>query len=203
MTRVIYAHLQLWDPMGQMKLDEGLRYGGETMLFVLAAEDLASGLLKLLDSVAARRLGLIRLNYAGYAEDFAEDHFPFEVDMAAMVEDARETGRICAMGPYTFEPTAALKPEEVMLACVDLAQGAGGELRLAARRGSVAEGLRDLVEAAKTEARAIVALEDVKDASEHSEVFDFEDSVEDMVKRARASSGVVFSDAIGYERPLH
>jgi len=207
MRRAIYAHLQVWDPLGQMKLDEGLRYGGQTMLFVLAADGLAEGLLKLMDAVAQKGLGFVRLIYAGYTDGFEPDHFPFEVDIATMTADALETGRICAIGPYTYAPTLDLKSEDVMLACVDLlgpdlgeAAPRGGAICLAAMRGSVADGLRALLEAARADGQEILSLEDVKDASEHSEVFDFETSVEELVKRARVAPGPVFSDLIEYQR---
>ena len=204
MSRAIYANLQLWDPLGQMKIEPGLLYGGQSMFFVLAADDLESGLIRLLDAVAQKGLGVVRLLYAGEASNFSDDHFPFEVDMQTMADDALKTGEICALGPYTYEPAAAPESEEVMLACVDLADPAqggayAGELRLAATRGNVADGLRALIAQMQAEGLRLKALEDVKDASEHSEVFNFETSVEDMVKRAKDADGVVFSDRLAYE----
>lgn len=204
MSRAIYASLQLWDPLGQMKIGPGLLYGGQSMFFVLAADSLEAGLDRLLDAVAGKGLGLVRLLYAGYAEDFTSDHFPFEIDLQAMVDDARATGEVCAVGPFTYEPAAAPESDEVMLACVDLFDpshdGAyAGELRLAAAQGSVADGLRALLARMREDGLRLKALEDVKDASEHSEVFDFEASVEDMVKRARGTQDVTFSDKITYQ----
>ena len=88
MSRAIYANLQLWDPRGQMKIEPGLLYGGQSMFFVLAADDLESGLIRLLDAVAQKGLGVVRLLYAGEASNFSDDHFPFEVDMQTMADSA-------------------------------------------------------------------------------------------------------------------
>ena len=202
MSRTIYANLQLWDPMGQMKIEPGLMYGGQSMLFVLAAEDLAAGVLRLMDAVAEKGLGLIRLMYAGYTDDFEPDHFPYGVELEPMIRDAQELDKICAIGPFTFEPAAAPEPEEVMLACVDVhdsANGASGAICLAAMRGSVSDGLRVLLQGMREQGVHLHRLEDAKDASEHAEVFSFETSVEEMVKRARAAEVPVFSDSISYE----
>lgn len=206
MKRTIYANLQLWDPMGQMKIAPGLIYGGQSMFFVVAADNLVSGLDRLLDTVAEKGLGLIRLMYAGYTDEFNPDHFPYEVDLAPMIKDAMELDKICALGPFTFDPAAAPEPAGVMLACVDVFEprdneaGPGtGALCLAAVQGSVADGLRALLREMQAKGVQLHLIEDAKDASEHSEVFSFETSVEDMVKRARETAAPVYSDTIGYE----
>ena len=90
MSRTIYANLQVWDPMGQMKVEPGLTYGGQTMLFVLAADSLCTGLLRLMDAVAEKGLGLIRVMFAGYTDNFNEDHFPYQVELDPMIKDALE-----------------------------------------------------------------------------------------------------------------
>lgn len=200
MRRAIYANLQLWDPMGQMKIEPGLVYGGQSMLFALAADDLVGGLLRLIDAVAEKGLGLMRVLYAGYCEDFEPDHFPFGVDLEPMVRDALDLDKVCAIGPFTFEPAAAPEAEEVMLACVDIAEDSGGgALCLAAVQGGVADGLRRLLQDFRDKEIKLFRLEDAKDASEHAEVYSFETSLEDMVKRARATPAPVYSDKIGYE----
>lgn len=201
MPRTIYAHLQLWDPVGQMKLDEGLSYGGQTMLFVLAAEDLASGLETLLAAVQAKGLGLMRVMHAGYTEDFEPDHFPFEADLAPMIRDAEETGKICALPPVTFAPNALVTPLEVTVAILDLApeQGAdGGGMVLAAMEGSVAATLPGLLSHIMAEGLRVRSIEDVKDATEHSEGYGFEMGIEKLVEQARGSAVPVFSDVLVY-----
>jgi hypothetical protein len=201
MTRTIYAHLQLWDPMGQVKIDPGLTYGGQTMLFVLAADDLVTGLETLIEATRAKGLGLIRLIYAGYTEDFEPDHFPFEADLAPMIEDAVTLGKICALGPFTFPPNQLVVPLDVTVAIVELAAegGAeGGALILAAVEGSVAVALPRLLVHLRREGQRLRSLEDVKDATEHSEDYGFKTSIEDMVAEARGADAPVFSDSITF-----
>ena len=207
MPRTIYAHLQLWDPVGQMKVDEGLTYGGQTMLFVLAGDDLVAGLERLVEAVQARRLGLMRLLHAGYTEDFEPDHFPFEADLDAMVHDALELDKICAVGPFTFAPNTLVAPLEVTIAILDqIATRPGGDiadegaLTLAAMEGSVANALPALLAHARREGLQLHAIQDVKDATEHSEGYGFKRKIEDMVNEARGAKAPVFSDPITYKR---
>ncbi|MDQ2089495.1 hypothetical protein [Marimonas arenosa] len=200
MTRTIFAHLQLWDPVGQMKIDPDLTYGGQTMLFVLAAEDLVTGIEKLLQAVQAKGLGLVRLMHAGFTEDFEPDHFPFEVDLAPMIRDAEELDKICALPPVTFSPNTLVTPLEVTVAILDLAadKGTGGALTLAAIQGSVAAALPRLLDHIRSQGLAVRSIEDVKDATEHSEGYGFEIGIEDLVNKARETDGPVFSEAMSY-----
>ncbi|MDU8926001.1 hypothetical protein RXV86_01250 [Alisedimentitalea sp. MJ-SS2] len=207
MTRTIYANLQLWDPMGQMKLDPGLMYGGQSMLFVLAADDLRAGLLRLVDAVATKGLGLVRVMYAGYTDAFDTDHFPYEVDMGPMIADALDQDKICAVGPFTFDPAAAPESADVMLACIDVFdpsqadEGAyDGALCLAGVAGNVADGLRALIADMQAQEIDLKHIEDAKDGSEHAEVYSFETSVEDMIGKAQNASAPVYSDMIAYDR---
>ena len=207
MTRTIYANLQLWDPMGQMKVTPGLQYGGQSMLFVLAADDLRAGLLRLVDAVAAKGLGLIRVMYAGYTEVFDPDHFPYDVELEPMIADALEQDKVCAVGPFTFDPAAAPESADVMLACIDVFdpsqsdEGAyDGALCLAAVAGNVADGLRTLIADMQAQGIELKHIEDAKDGSEHAEVYSFETSVEDLIGKAQGADGPVYSDMIAYDR---
>ena len=207
MTRTIYANLQLWDPIGQMKVAPGLMYGGQSMLFVLAAEDLRDGLLRLVDAVAAKGLGLIRVMYAGYTDAFDPDHFPYEVELDPMIADAVEQDKICAVGPFTFDPAAAPESADVMLACIDIydpaqaGKGAyDGALCLAGVAGNVADGLRTLIADMQAQDIELKHIEDAKDGSEHAEVYSFETTVEDMIGKAKGNTGPVYSDLIAYDR---
>lgn len=201
MTRTIYAHLQLWDPVGQMKLDEGLTYGGETMLFVLAADDLVAGMERLLEAVQARRLGLMRVIHAGYTEDFETDDYPFEADLAPMIEDAETLDKICALPPVTFAPNTLVTPLDVTVAILDLApeQGAdGGGLVLAAMDGNVAQTVPRLLSHIRDQDLRLRSIEEVKDATEHSEGYGFEIGIEKLVEQARGNDAPVFSDVLTY-----
>ncbi|MEZ5715306.1 MAG: hypothetical protein R3D85_09135 [Paracoccaceae bacterium] len=201
MPRTLYAHLQLWDPVGQMKLDEGLTYGGQTMFFVLAAEDLVAGMARLLEAVQAKRLGLMRVIHAGYTEDFKPDDYPFELDLAPMIADAETLDKICALPPVTFAPNALVTPLDVTVAILDLApeHGAeGGGMMLAAMDGNVAQTVPGLLTHIRDQGLRVRSIEEVKDATEHSEGYGFEIGIEKLVEQARGSAAPVFSDVLVY-----
>lgn len=99
-----FANVDLYDPTGPDRMEEGNVYGGETRLFVLDAPDMAEALRDLINAVACQNARLDRIHIAAPVSAFEAAVFPFEVDIDSMIKDAVEQGKICVTPDYTFSP---------------------------------------------------------------------------------------------------
>ncbi|WGW05455.1 hypothetical protein [Tropicibacter oceani] len=204
-----YVALHLYDPLAPATMAAGDVYGGEARLFVLTDDSLAKALFTVLESIADKGARLERIEFAGPVETFQPDHFPFEIDVIAMSDDAMETGDICSSPAYTYAPWDAPQPSGVSLAVLDLFdpsmvsgnQPYAGEQCLAAVPGDPDSALRGLLEVLENDDIRLKALEDLRDSAEaEPDEYDAEWDIAELVGEAKETNGPAFSLAFAYER---
>lgn len=205
-----FAAAELYDPEGPSPEDGGIAYGGEARMFVLQADDLTQALLALAHSITEHDLKLIRLLYAGQAEDFDDEMLPFDVDIDAMVQSAIDDDRICVSEPHVFAPD----PTEgaatgVFAVCLDLfdAEWAdedegeyAGHYQLAVISAqSAGDALVQLLAYCNDQDLALQGLEGMVDSNAFPfDAYEFEFQEEDPVAEVQDSGGILWSLAYGY-----
>ena len=163
---VYFASLDVFDPDGPGRMQQGQIYGGDTLLFVLAAEDARSALERLAGAVAEKGMSMTRLRAAGPVGTYAPDAFPVPVELDDMIADAQASGRICALPPVSFAPHE-VEWTEISVGMAEVGRGPGdpGEYRQFAVRGPVALALAQLFAACDRDGVRLRSVDDLQDAA--------------------------------------
>lgn len=168
-----FIHLDWFDPNGQTHMAEGDVYGGERSFMVGHAEDMADFLLGLLEVLEREGFTLQRILVAGPPEDYEDDTAPeFEIDLNALIEEARANDVLVAKPSLTFSPHGRADSGK-SLALIDIfdpnasqEEDYAGQIHEVALMGPPHEALVALVSLVKEEGctlKALMALFDAED----------------------------------------